>query len=111
MIPRMQIPLTRRLKGTYSNGVYAPGAQTSTTIRASVQPTSPDDLLSLPEGRRTTASYKLYTNNLIQEQTSTHDPDVVTLFGEKYEVVKIFNWQNNLISHTKAIAVKLENPS
>jgi hypothetical protein len=111
LIPRQTITVTRRLKGSYVNGVYVSGATSTSTIRASVQPTTSDDLLSLPEGRRSSGSFRLYTNDQISEQTATHDPDIVTLFGEKYEIVKVFKWDNGVIPHLKALALKLENPA
>ena len=109
MIPRMVVTVHRLAVGSYIKGVFTEGAASTETIRASVQPASPNDLQSLPEGRRNSKAYRLYTDTRLRLVT-TSNPDKVVLFGEDYEVTTEEIWQNNIINHYKYIVTKIGNP-
>jgi len=107
MIPRKLLIVTQHLPGTYVKGVYAPGTTTSTTIFASVQPATKNDIESLPEGKRNSKSYALFTNSDLP-MVSLSTPDTVMIEGETYEMVRKEPWRNNVISHYKYIVVKVD---
>jgi hypothetical protein len=81
------------------------------TITASIQPMSGEEMEMLPEGRHDQAGYKLYTSFRIRTVTDIN-PDQVEIFGERYEVVQVFPWQNNsnfnIVNHYKFLTLKLE---
>lgn len=85
-----------------------PGTITTFTIETTVQPASKTDLDSLPEGRRTTETFKIYPDKelITADQPSQQNSDVVEYNGEDYLVIKVENWQNSIIPHYKAMMVK-----
>ncbi len=83
------------------------GAPTDFTIRASIQPIRPNEVETLPEGRRNSKAFRLYTNADLRDMQSDANPDQVELFGEWYEVTAKAPWQNNVISHYKYFVTKL----
>jgi len=102
----------RRLgSGTYVDGTWKAEAENAPfTIRASVQPLKPKEMETLPEGRRNSQAYRIYTDvelHTVRDQ----NPDRVELFGEEFEILSVEVWQNQVIPHFKAVAVKLEQPA
>lgn len=102
-----------RYSGTsVSGGFIVPGTESPFQIMASVQPTKPSDLETLPEGRRDAGkSFRLYTDTVLQVvNDGDMKPDQVELYGNRYEVTGHGPWQNDVINHHKYIAMKvLEN--
>lgn len=92
----------RPAEGYYEGGEWFEGSESTFTIRSSVQPTSPRDLQLLPEGRRVVAAYTLYSKSVIREK------DRITIYGDQYEVLKVFVWQNGILPHYQAIASKMQ---
>lgn len=78
---------------------------------ASIQPITGNEMGMLPEGRDAQAKYKLYTSTAMRTVTDLN-PDQVEIFGERFEVIQVLPWQNNLnfnlVNHYKYIALKLE---
>lgn len=109
-----RIPLVayRKLPGSYVNGRWVEGGETSFTITASVQPSNGDEMQMVPEGRRNRKVYTLYTSYLINTVTDTN-PDQLVIYGDRYEVIRVENWHNNPsvffpVNHYKFIAMALE---
>ena len=94
--------LTRDAGGAYVDGLWHESPPLTLSIRASVQPAGESELKLLPEGRRLDASFTLYSRSEIREQ------DQVVLFGAPYEVLRVARWQNRILPHYKAIAVKMQ---
>ena len=70
-------------------------------------------MLSLPEGRRNRKTYSLYSSTKINLISTGTNPDQITIFGERYEVVRVEPWQNRadifgIINHFKFFAQALE---
>lgn len=83
---------------------------------ASVQPTKGQEVKLVPEGRRDSETYKMYTSTQILGIT-TQNPDQVTILkapftGIVFEVIEILDWQNNanfnITNHYKYICMKLQ---
>lgn len=110
---RMPVSMQRKAPGSYVNGVWVEGALTTIPITASIQPTTGEELLSLPEGRRDRKTYALFTSTKLNVARPGINPDLVTIFGEVYEVIKVDIWQNRpavfaIINHYKVIVSALE---
>ena len=97
---------TRYAAGSWTKGIYAPGTSSPIQFTASVQPLSGREKLTLPEGAREKAEYRLYTSFELQtlNEKAVKSADRVTLFGKLYEIIRVEPWQNNIIPHYKAIA-------
>lgn len=110
---RIPVNLYRKAPGSYVNGLWVEGAETLIVITASIQPTTGEEMLSLPEGRRNKKTYSLFTSTDINVIVGTANPDQVQIFGERYEVVRVEPWQNNppvfgIVNHYKFYAQALE---
>lgn len=110
---RVPVSLYRKSPGAYINGVWVEGAEALISITASIQPTSGEEMLSLPEGRRNRKTYSLFTSTPIQVIAGGANPDQVVIYGERYEVVRVEPWQNNpsvfkIVNHFKFYAQALE---
>jgi hypothetical protein len=108
---RRQRTVTRYTEGgEYVSGNFiAKGSPTTFTIMASCQPATERDLVALPEGRRSEDTYVLFTSTELYtaEVSGSKNPDIVSLFGEDYEVIGCGRWQNSL-KHYRALVVKKE---
>jgi len=79
----------RRMKGQWvGNGIWQEddGAPVTITGRGIVYPSSPDDLLALPEGERINKSLTLYWPQKFQMN------DRIDYDGEEYRVVRVDPW-------------------
>jgi len=103
MIPRHTFNVKRYLPGTYNKGRYVEGSEALFSISASKQPPTGKEMLLMPEGRRESETYILYTdvklNPAIQGGANA---DRVVIDGEDFEVLKCETWQNDIINHYRA---------
>ena len=100
----------REAAGTYTTGVWAPGARSAVTTLASVQPVvMGQDMHALPEGRHLSDFVKLYTNDKLNVTADGEgvQPDIIIHEGYGYELVSIFANQSGVISHYKYIGSKV----
>ena len=106
---RKDIPAFRYATGSYDDsGQYIEGAESSFTVKASCQNTRPEDVEYLPENRRNNgATYRLYTNDVLNTIESSENPDQVELFGQRFELSQSEQWVNNIINHNKYLAVRV----
>lgn len=112
---RTDITLRRPSPGSYVNGIWVPGSTTDSTITASIQPLKGEEMESLPEGRRDSEAYKMYTSTLIktvQEAGSDQNADRVVFFGKEFEVHQVNEWQNNsnfaIVNHYKYLVLRID---
>lgn len=96
--------------GAYVNGTWVAGSRTSGTVLASVQPVMVgQDMQALPEGRHMSDFVKVYTDDRLKVTADGEgvQPDIVVFQGYGYELVSMFQYQSNVISHYKYIGVKV----
>ena len=78
---------------------------------ASIQPLEGEEMEMMPEGRHELKGYKLYTSTRINTVTDVN-PAQVEIFGDRYEITRVWPWQNNanfnIINHYKYLAVQWE---
>ena len=105
---RSPITLKRPSTGNYVNGRWVEGSYTNSTITASIQPLNGKEMQSLPEARRLSESFKMYTETQIrtvEEAGSDQNADRVIFDGNEYEVHQVKPWQNNsnffIVNHYK----------
>ncbi len=96
--------------GTWAYGKWVEGTPVTIDFFASVQPTTPHDLLFLDIGRRERKSYTLFTDYklICLDESGTKNPDRVTIDDGVYEVIVEAPWQNNVISHYKYIVSRMK---
>lgn len=106
---RKPFTVKRTVAGSYVNGVYVEGAESTITIQASVQPVSGQDLVAIPEGRRASDMVKVYTSDDLFGQGdagSGQSPDRLTYRGKDYEIYSKEVRQMDIIPHYKMYAIK-----
>lgn len=93
---------------TYVNGKLVAAGTTSTTIQASVQPLNGQEMLLLPEARRTSQAVNIYTTTQLRVANTVtgYNADLVTAFGSDFEIISCEPWQSNVINHYKAVGIK-----
>lgn len=110
MIPRKTLTVTRHAAGSRDHGRYVEGTTSTFNITASVQPLQAREMDMLPENRRDSESFRLYTDTLllVADRRTGVNADKVAISGSDYEVVSCATWQNDIINHYKAVVVKLQ---
>ena len=108
MTTQFRSPFTvrRKVAGSYVNGFWVEGAESSFVIQASVQPVSGLEMQELPEARRNTQAVKIYTDTqllTVATNVSTN-PDILEAFGFDFEIIAVMPYQSNVISHYKCIS-------
>lgn len=95
--------------GGYVNGEWVDGETEAISLEGSKQPLRPDEIQILPEGRREFQAYKIYTDFQLQisDKTTGINADILAINGEAFEVISVEPFQSDVVSHYKAIAVKL----
>lgn len=91
-------------------GVWTEGASTATTLYASVQPAIGQELMVLPEGLRTRATVKIYTDQELNTAENGQAPDRIEWQGHMYEIAMKAPYQSDVINHFKYFATKLQVP-
>lgn len=94
--------------GSLANGYWTASAEVPVTIYASMQPANDKQRKNVPEGFDVESAMEMGTDTelYIAERNKGVDPgtnwrksDVVTHEGQKYEVVRLERWQNQIIPH------------
>lgn len=94
--------------GSYVNGIYTAGAKTVSSVVASIQPVTEQDMITPPEGRRLSDMVKIYTDSDLQvtEEGSNLQPDLVVWRGYAYEINSASVRQMGVINHYKYFATR-----
>lgn len=97
----------RIANGSYVNGLWVSGAETDSTITASIQPLSAKEVESENVGRDQKGAVKVYTNDILNisqyNDTTKTQGDIVIYDGDKYELLKKYRYDSDLITHYKYI--------
>lgn len=94
--------VTRKAAGTVSVGDYTPGATTTFSIVASVQPISGRELSVLPQGQRGEEVRVVYTLTELKTRTPATEPDTISIGGETWEVFRTESWEAFGATHYRA---------
>ena len=102
--------VTRKATGSYVEGDWVDGEESTFTIEASIQPATGQELALLPEGARKTARHKMYTStqlmtvNLHRQTT----PDVVCTHEGIHHVHMVADWLQHQtgVPHYKYILIR-----
>lgn len=85
--------VTRRAAPTNVNGYAVPGATSTFTIKASIQPAPGRALDLLPEGYRGRGGQLCYTATALRTAQSGQVPDLVSVDGVQHEAVELGTWE------------------
>lgn len=99
-----------RLTGSYVDGDWVEASEASISITASIQPATGNDLQNVPEGRRASGVFAVFTDTAIQTAVQGATPtkaDRLSIGGILHEAVHVEPWQNNVINHYKALFARI----
>lgn len=102
------ISVSRRAAGAYVNGSWVQGAPTVIPMDAHVQPSSPKEVMQLPENERTSEAISIYTIEPLRTSDSSAqtESDVVTFAARQYKVMVVEDWSTQA-RYAKAIATRI----
>ncbi len=112
VIPNWEVtvPILREEAGAYVDGRYVPGATSAFNIQAVVQPSRPEDLAKIEEGRRTSAGISVWTTTELRTADAPlsggHQPDVLTFDSETWQAQTVSDWDTHGGYH-KVICTKV----
>lgn len=108
---RRPLTVTRETYKQFDNELqgYIAGTTTQFQIKASVQPIPAEKAELMPEGFRTEDGKILYTDTeLIPSEVSGYQPDRVEIKGKDYIVLRVSEWENNIINHYEVMVVEAD---
>lgn len=105
----LKMQLTSRT-GSYVNRKWVNSNGTPSDIKASFQPANGEDLQNLPEGARSSNTFKIYTKTKITnvKQGTTTRGDLITFNSIVYEAIHVAPWQNGTMNHYKVIVQEVK---
>lgn len=110
---RVTLDITRRAKQEIVRGRPVPGAEEIVQVVCNVQPVlKSSDTLLLPEGDRSKACLKVYSQGgeirQLKEGPNGWSADRFMWQGDLYEVMKVINYAMGVLNHYKAICMRVE---
>lgn len=79
--------------GTYTDGIFVPPTTSTVSIAALVVPVvGGEQLLRLPEGRRSRDAIEVYSASALRVDAPGQKPDVIAYNGHSWEVDVVDDW-------------------
>ena len=103
----------RRSPGSYVDGYWVEGTENTIAIKASVQPLKVNEIEALPEGKRSSAAVKIYSDSKLlpakqaTKMTIATSADLLQYADSTWEIVACATYQSGVIPHYKAYAVEV----
>lgn len=109
---RKSITGKRYAAGSWLKGRWVEGSISVISLTASVQPVTPEAMQTVPELRRSEATFSLFTSFRLRaaDVVATTNADRVTINGAEYEVLSVAVWQNDVIPHYVAVVGTIKGP-
>lgn len=105
----LKMQLTPRT-GEYVNRKWVNTNGTPVIIKGSFQPAQGEDLQDLPEGVRSSNTFKIYTKTEVKNVKQGTDVrgDLITFKDTVYEALDVAPWQNGTMNHYKVIVQEVK---
>lgn len=101
--------IKRKGEGSYINGRWVEGVESTLTILASVQPARKVDydmLENQKSGMKLKGAVRIYTTDVLNVAgDDIADGDVLVWLGKNYRIVGVSEWQSGVISHNRYYGV------
>jgi hypothetical protein len=106
---KVTVTVLRKGEGSWVDGYWKDGTDTSVSIEANVQPLKGYELMSLPEVDRTKESIKVYCEETLRtlSEVGQTKADLIIWEGKKYQAVKTLTYKMGVLDHTKTICYRL----
>jgi hypothetical protein len=86
------LTVTRTAVGSYVDGVYVPGAESTLVVQAAVFPLSGEMLKRMPDGLDSSSVREVFTVSALRVSAPAQIPDRVTIDGALWQVETVENW-------------------
>lgn len=105
-----QVSIERRAPGSFVDGVWQEGAETSISAFASVQPAKGSQIEFLPENQRTGKIYVAYVDTEIftSRASTAQNSDIIVWRGTRYKVLSVGDWLPTQVYYECMIAKETE---
>ena len=99
-----------RRKGRYIKGRFKSTSEKRLKARMAVFPLTPNELLRLPEARRTTESLNFYSDERLftTDEKISRRADLVHVRNKVFEIHSVEDWTNTDLPHFRSIGVKVD---
>jgi len=107
---KVSIDIIRQTQGSYINGDWVEGTETTVPTEVNIQPLKDSEILLLPESERTKEWYKLYSAEELRtakEGTGGYGADEFIWQGDRYRVMKARNFAMGTLDHFRAFAARI----
>lgn len=95
------LTIKRKTGGSYVNGNWNDGVESTFEIMGSVQPLNGEELQRLPENLRTKRTVKIYT------KTEVENNDTVVIDSTDFQIYVVEDWtRHSFLAHYKIIAIR-----
>lgn len=108
---KIPLDLLRKTAGSYVDGEWVEGTETTVPVEVNIQPLKEAELLLLPEADRGKQWWKVYSASEIRmdkQGTSGWAADEFVYQGDRYKVMKVENYAMGILNHFRALAARLE---
>ena len=108
---KIPLDLLRKTAGSYVDGEWVEGAETSVSVEVNIQPLKEAELMLLPEADRGKQWWKVYSASEIRmdkQGSSGWAADEFVYQGDRYKVMKVENYAMSILDHYKALAARME---
>lgn len=95
------LTISRKAAGSYVNGRWVDGAETTFPAVGSLQPATGNKAQALMEGKRIIGIMEFITGTklIAADPLTQSSGDIATIDETQWEVIHIEPWQNNIINH------------
>lgn len=108
---KIPLDLLRKTAGSYVDGEWVEGTETTVPVEVNIQPLKEAELLFLPEADRGKQWWKVYSASEIRmdkQGDSGWSADEFVYQGDRYKVMKVENTSMGILNHWKALAARME---
>jgi hypothetical protein len=111
LVKKVPVTILRHAAGSYVEGEWTEGAETSVGIQANVQPFSDYQVSIMPESDRTKSWVWLFTSSEVRQKkegTSGYGGDRFVWEGDLYEVMKVQTYTMTVQDHRECKCARIE---
>lgn len=112
LVKKTPVDILRHAEGSFVDGDWVEGAETTVTISANVHPFSDYQVSIMPESDRTRSWLWLFTSDVVRQKkegTSGYGADRFVWQGDLYEILKVQTYSMTVSDHREAKCAKVES--
>lgn len=111
LVKKTPVSILRRAEGSYVDGEWVEGSETTVPILANVHPFSDYQVMMLPESDRTKSWLWLFTADLVRQKregTGGYGGDRFVWEGDLYEIMKVQTYSMTVQDHRECKCARIE---